>query len=231
MLAIREPALVLPSLSMKFNPGPWNAPGVIRRTNCMAYGFNAPHLGWPMEQNVRRKRLIGFSDPSLFLTRSNLPQIKSATKASLALIFGQLERVRQHQYCPSRRHIIALAPLMAHFFRLDGDKIWSHKNGSAPATNLDLSKRPITDLETANFGKYIRDMPEEWRAATLQSAIEFSQAVAADEDFSEEYKQEIAQCMQEFFAAYDMGDHGSIQYYALPEDGVYVMPAEHEAPV
>lgn len=41
-----------------------------------------------------------------------------------------------------------------HWYRRDADNMWSHKNGSTPATNLDESYELISDPETADRGSY-----------------------------------------------------------------------------
>lgn len=59
--------------------------------------------------------------------------------------------------CSECRHVVALVVAPGydyHWYRKDKDGKWSHKIGTAPATNLDNSNNIIVDPQTADRGPY-----------------------------------------------------------------------------
>jgi hypothetical protein len=151
---IVKPKRVMPSLSMAFDPASWNAPDVVNRVNCFAYALNDSSLGWPYLEQIRHLSELEGRDPnpSLYaqIIRRNFNRTKSEIE-SLKLQFGGLERIRQHQYEPDKRHIIAFSSAHRHFYRLDGDKTWSHKFASLPASPHDDEGCVIVNLEQLNL--------------------------------------------------------------------------------
>ena len=153
---------VKPSLSMQFDPAPWNDPAVIEHRNCVAYALNAPRAGWvwgntavvepnksPEESFARVESLqLKFQDRIIKAEHSLTP-----VEVEMVLYRVQgFKGVSQSQIDPAHHHVIGVDVASEHVYRLDGDGTWSHKNGAAPATDIDNSKKKITDLDSADLG-------------------------------------------------------------------------------
>ena len=66
---------------------------------------------------------------------------------------SDIHRIKKEATCPSGKHKIALrvAPNQTyHFYRQDSDGSWSHKDSSAPPSQMDASHHKMQDVETAN---------------------------------------------------------------------------------
>jgi hypothetical protein len=134
------PLIVTPSLSMRFNAQEWNAPDIVRGTNCYTYALNAPQLG---------PRNIGCA-----------ANTDRAWELMLSADFGDVDCLRQlarddgllpmerlSQFNPARNHVIAVFGgryrdetedgfhTDFHCMRMDGDGTWSEKPGDDPAIN------------------------------------------------------------------------------------------------
>lgn len=137
---------VRPSLSMAFNPEPWNKPDAINLNNCFAYAMNNPYLGWTMADKIRPGQQGDGPKPAI-------PETCSIVMKNWGPRFEKfgIERISPHQYSPDQRHIFAMFGHNEHFARLDGDNIWSHKAGRTYAKNLDDNGITIVAIESAKI--------------------------------------------------------------------------------
>jgi hypothetical protein len=128
----------------KFNPGFWNAAGVIGRNNCYNYASN-----W---------RTNTFAQPGLgvgqMYTALTCPEV---TKAALA--DGCHRRFDCFPDTEKPRWLMALVVGPGydyHWYRLHTkeEAFWGHKPGGTPARNTDNSGLVITNPETCDRGPY-----------------------------------------------------------------------------
>lgn len=74
-----------------------------------------------------------------------------------AAIADGLIPIDYNSKCPNKCHKVALtlwADKTFHWYRLDGNGLWSHKPGDGLPTNLDYSGNIITDPRKANRGPF-----------------------------------------------------------------------------
>lgn len=210
---------VAPKLSMSFQPEAWNGQGTVREANCLAYSLDEPALGWPLLSSLRNtKELSGEKDFSGYRTkiRKNT-RISDAIRAKLHFTLAGIEIIRPHTYTPAERHIFAYAS--GHFYRLDGDNTWSHKNGDMPATNRDSKGHIIENLESSFFCKQTASSD---KAAEWIRKEEIISHVRTSPNFSQEKKMEhiyILRLMQRAAARKTVSD---VLYLSLPKEGIFV---------
>lgn len=209
------PIHVLPKLSMIYNPAAWNETRLLTKGNCLAYALDHPELGRPYLNSLR---------PVTSLEKDISPVIQERLNKSspqLRMLFSGLVRIHPHAYSPQTHHIIAFSKTMGHFFRLDGDGIWSHKQGATEATNKDSSGHVLTCLERANFD--IR--PFDHRAFYVRTARAMNQ-IRDDQTYSRFGRQEVLQrqrAMIKEFSSFS-SDDSKIAYFTLPPQGIAVLP-------
>lgn len=120
-----EERTVYPTVPLRFEPELWNDPRLVDHFNCYSYALNTQDHGWVW--------LGGWKDPVVWLQRDGF------------------EIIREHAFAPDKHHIAAYHTREAHFYRLDGDRTWSHKMGSSPAVRTDKCHRSITSLCNAVY--------------------------------------------------------------------------------
>lgn len=140
----------MPSLNMAYNPRLWNGEDIRRQFNCYAYALNTKKEGWAslhgsLSNNRKAWEFLTASCAGLDMAK------ESQASAIVWLMLDGLEPIRKHQYAPDEAHIIAYDVEDLHFYRLDGNKEWSHKPGANYATNRDERGKAILDLETAKL--------------------------------------------------------------------------------
>lgn len=150
-----HPERIYPTIPLRYEPDPWNAPDVVETFNCEAYAFNTRRHGWlPLYGRLSATR------PTLNWPKSaafNL-RMPPSLRASLGLIRDGLVPIRKHEFGPHEAHIIAYDSYADHYFRLDENGIWSQKPGKRPATNRDDRGAVITDPERGHFD-FRKDLP------------------------------------------------------------------------
>ncbi len=231
---------VKPSLSMTFQPEAWNGQNIVRKVNCVAYAFNAQEIGFPFIWNMRRKTRLTAADKTAeeHYTCAFSKVTNSVISNDIRMRFAGLEPIRKHQFDPAKRHIIGFSPNMNHFYRLDGNNLWSHKNGVQPAVNTDDDGNLITDLDEAQLGLPEQSCREERRkrelAHYLRHAAALDQLRLKDEKMRTITGRFSLALRDKIFTVNSLGDDISmphlsydntkIYYYALPEDGLHVIP-------
>ena len=129
-----------------YTPSLWNDSGTIQYSNnCYNYSNN--------------KRTDTFAQPGR--AAGAMWTSLQCSNVSTAAAADGLDPLPASGECPksSRSTSCKLALVVApdrdyHWYRLDGDGMWSHKPGGTRATNLDNSANPISNPETANRGSY-----------------------------------------------------------------------------
>lgn len=230
--------LVRPSLSMTFQPEAWNDPDLVKHVNCFAYALNEPRTAFPFVGNaIKPSRISPEKREEHDRLISSFRKISNGhISYDLQLRFHGMERIRKHQFDPAKRHIFAFSPYLGHFFRLDGNKKWSHKNGSNPAKNTDHKGNIIDDLETAAIGLPPIPDKDAWKKRDLAyyfqklDEIEREKKRSLSEetvlgrmalrvsDYIESYKEQPPEIKMPFLRF----DASEILYYAVPEDGIAI---------
>lgn len=225
-------AIIKPKLSMQFEPDWWNHRDRITSSNCLAYALDEPSLGWPY-LNFQSATNSEYNElRSIFMERSN---IKSSLYHNILFYLAGFERIRSHQYDPHKKHIIAFSVSMGHYFRLDADKVWSHKPGMSEARNIDDSGNIIYNLENSYFfhqnidalkkdhalgflgfrTEYFNRLSNQQRESTTdQIEIDFLQLI-----------QSILCRQPDFYCA----PNEDILYFALPSEGIDITPKDLKA--
>lgn len=133
--------LVLQDDSPKFEPEVWNTETDVQyENNCYNYACNIQGT---------------YAQPGLSAGRKydNL----SCDEISQAAAADGLVPIDCNNDCGRGSHKVALAISPGktfHWYRLDRNGYWSHKLGDGPATNLDSSRKLITDPRTADRGEF-----------------------------------------------------------------------------
>lgn len=144
----QEQGRLFPAVPLIYQPERWNADSVVSKFNCYSYALNTQDFGWlPLFGFLgSNKQSIAFPLSEEFALRAS-----PSLRAELWLPVDGLKQIRKHEHSPAEKHIIAYDSHAAHFYRLDGDGIWSHKLGRNLATNRDDMGNVMHDLENADF--------------------------------------------------------------------------------
>lgn len=129
-----------------YQPGNWNAAGVIANNNCYAYATNVMGNAFP-----RPGRAGGQQPPFPGQAGYNCANFIAAA------VSDGLVQANCNNACPAGSFKVALVlnpNTDYHWYRQDNNGNWSHKPGGGPATNLDNSRNPIVDPRTADRGPY-----------------------------------------------------------------------------
>jgi hypothetical protein len=129
-----------------YEPGKWNKAPVIDNNNCYSYATNIIGDTFP-----RPGRAGGKQPPFPGEAGYNCDSFIAAA------VSDGLVKVDCAKACPKGSYKVALVinpNTDYHWYRQDDNGNWSHKPGSSEATNLDNSKKPITDPQTADRGPY-----------------------------------------------------------------------------
>lgn len=158
-----EYILVKPSKNRVFEPEKWNAQENIGLIKCFAYAVNAPELGGAYSElmSIQARDEFVLSQNVSAETLRNEFSKQGYEKFSINDFSGLfnakadaagLKKIDFDSYKPSPEdHIIAIHHLKQHYWRLDSDGTWSHKDDVKPATNKDDSGNVIANLEEAKF--------------------------------------------------------------------------------
>jgi len=123
-----------------YNPAYWNDSGHIRKNNCYNYGCDIRN-----DKYAQPGWAHGMHGPTTCFSVGNRAEADGLKPAT-------------EKECLGCTHLVALAiapkppnpDVDYHWYRLDKNGRWSHKPGDTPATDLDFSKNPITNPETAD---------------------------------------------------------------------------------
>lgn len=136
------PLLFAPMAVPPYDPGKWNNDPQIRlKNNC--YNYANDKITGTFAQPGRGGGQV--------LTALDCPSVTAA-----AVRDGQIS-VANAAGTPAQGHFIALVIWPGqdyHWYRLDGNAMWSHKPGQTPARNTDNSGRQINDPRTCDRGPY-----------------------------------------------------------------------------
>jgi hypothetical protein len=147
-----KPLAVFKPLKTDFNPAAWEDARVVENTNCYAYALNCPQMGWARPGNLR----------SLFNPRYGIELITVENIRNFMKNDG-LEELSETEALSSSLNALALRISDRsdyHFYRLDSNGLWSHKQSyldpSSDDDRGDVIKNPRTAASRsyAKFGGY-----------------------------------------------------------------------------
>ncbi len=132
--------------------------------NCYSYALNNQvHPDWEnsiwLEQQPRRyvSTCSYNTTEALIFTNVTADYNRFRVNFNKPAAFAFL-RIGQYTVCPSGMYKVALVMAGAgdyHWYRQDANGMWSHKNGSSPATDLDYSSNEISDPWIADRGRFV----------------------------------------------------------------------------
>lgn len=200
-------------------PSLWNNPNKVETANCMAYALNREDIGWAMpSMQSLGYRNFPYNTEGLKNIYNNTRALSGSLRASILLLqFAGLRRVKKHSGDPAKQHIIAFNGY--HFYRLDGDGNWSHKNGIHPATNRTVNGEVISDIDTLHTPtkKYCPDIYREDRD-TISLIAQGSNINPRKEGYIAEYRL----LYNHFRQNAGRVNAGEVVYLSLPPEGFFI---------
>lgn len=142
----------------QFEPSVWNSKKEVREThNCFSYAMNVHDPKQIKACRADKKCDVPFHQPG---AASGHPRFQSRRKKTcpdmIGRLFGDNPTIKMTTFknkCPAHTSKIALVvdpDEDYHFYRQDSNKMWSHKPGGMPVTNMDSKKQHIYDPALAN---------------------------------------------------------------------------------
>jgi hypothetical protein len=129
-----------------YRPGRWNNDAVQRSTNCYAYAADDAK-----GHQRGEKQVPGAAHGRELQMRFDSGEVERLAALDGMIPLGRRPELREGHYLVA----LALDPGMDfHWYRLGKDGLWSHKMGHDVATDRDENRRPITDPELCNRGRY-----------------------------------------------------------------------------